>query len=683
MDNLNLDYDGSSQRWNAVLTKLNLWKLEEYDKIVFLNVDSVIFRPIYDIFEDPATNMRATVNPTPKMPKNYKIAASHDSRMDSNAQLVLGQESYQKDHMNNGIAQRNGGYTLEWAAIDGSTSTGRRILEAGAPPDACGGEAWQPFALAAVHGHTGIIGLLYEHGVNLNPRFNDYDWKNYLDDEEDVEDREEGHPLSMAASHGHISVVKLLLGYGVRPDLPTSGYEKRTGLHLASEQGYLDVVRVLANAGSAINTQDGHGKTPLAFAATGHLDIVQFVLSRRADPNITAHHTGTWLCMAFHSDGQKPLFQLSRAAQGGHDDIVDLLLTRFDHVQSSTEPYQQPVLLCVAALNRPRYTPHRPADKTKLRPQPPSLAWAAERNQPVAIDILLFFHGARITPRTDNDDEPRLIRAITEGHKEAVATLLAHGANPSNNPPPGGKTLCRAIPNPLSLLLSHKADPTIYLPKPNPPRPPQGSRASRRPNIDRKHHPATVDPAFPSRGGEGTLCLLLDRGLVTPPEELDDHIAGGYLDVAAQHGEISLMRGLVYRGATATKGLLDFFREDGCSIDGMDDTGQTAFFMAICDGNEVAMRRVLERGAKPLVECCYESALSVAVSKNHIGVVRVILGAYDERALDLGKVERPLKRAEERALEEDVLEGDQKDDRSDIVRLLRQFYWRTRYPVCN
>ncbi|KAF3023253.1 hypothetical protein E8E15_004720 [Penicillium rubens] len=102
MDNLNLD-DGSSQRWNAVLTKLNLWKLVEYDKIVFLNVNSVIFRPIYDIFEDPATNMRATVTPTAKMPKNYMIAAPHDSRTNSNAQLVLGQESYQKDHMNDGF----------------------------------------------------------------------------------------------------------------------------------------------------------------------------------------------------------------------------------------------------------------------------------------------------------------------------------------------------------------------------------------------------------------------------------------------------------------------------------------------------------------------------------------------------------------------------------------------------
>ena len=74
----NLDYDwGSSERWDANLARLNLWKFEEYEKIVFLNVDSVLFRPLYEIFEDPATIMRAITKPTAKMPKNYMIAAPH------------------------------------------------------------------------------------------------------------------------------------------------------------------------------------------------------------------------------------------------------------------------------------------------------------------------------------------------------------------------------------------------------------------------------------------------------------------------------------------------------------------------------------------------------------------------------------------------------------------------------
>jgi alpha-N-acetylglucosamine transferase len=102
MESLDFSW-GSSKYSDAVLAKLNLWKLEKYDKIAFLNVDSVIFRPIHDIFEDHATAMRATTNPTRKMPKSYMIAAPKDSRMNLNAQLVSGQELYQQSHMNNGL----------------------------------------------------------------------------------------------------------------------------------------------------------------------------------------------------------------------------------------------------------------------------------------------------------------------------------------------------------------------------------------------------------------------------------------------------------------------------------------------------------------------------------------------------------------------------------------------------
>ncbi|KAJ5428194.1 hypothetical protein N7445_009648 [Penicillium cf. griseofulvum] len=94
---------GSSQYSDAVLTKLNLWKLEKYNKIAFLNVDSVIFRPIHAIFEDHATTMRATTNPTGKIPKSYMMAAPQDSRMNLNTQLVSGQELYQRSHMDNGF----------------------------------------------------------------------------------------------------------------------------------------------------------------------------------------------------------------------------------------------------------------------------------------------------------------------------------------------------------------------------------------------------------------------------------------------------------------------------------------------------------------------------------------------------------------------------------------------------
>ncbi|CAI7584945.1 unnamed protein product [Penicillium glandicola] len=641
--------------------------------------------------------------------------------------------------------QRNEGYMLEWAVIHGSTSTGRLILEAGALPDACGDQLWQPFALAALHGHSEIIKLLYEHGVD--PCSTDNNWRNPFYNEEDLQSWEEGHPLSMAALSGHVSVVNLLLKYGVRPDLPTGDHDKQTALHLAAEKGHLDIVRVLTDAGSPINAQDGNGATPLAFAArAGHMDIVKFLLCCGADPNITTENQGTSLCMASCSgnidivrclldhgatpnpsypDGQKPLFQLCRAAEEEHDDILDLLLSRFDYVQSSTEPYQQAILLCVAALTgrttlltdlltKHNYDPdlsitdgcifapyksYFPAPKT-------ALAWAAERNQLAAIDILLS-HGACICTPPIDEFTP-LLYAIEKGHKEAITSLLAHGANP-NNPP--GKALSRAITKPpiFSLLLSYNADPTIPFHNSNILIPTlySGNPETLRILLD---HPKAADlladsmsvksshikpqwspllrPAF--WGGEGVLRLLLDRNLLTLPEEFHALAVGDYLAMAAREGGIPLVRllldlrfgvhtsddaeCLVNRGSAKEdpEGWLDFLLENGCSIDDMDWEGRTALFLAAHKGDEDGIRRLLDRGADLLVVCQGETVLSVAARERHIHAVQLILGVFHERGFDLGEVDWMLQQAEEHALE---------NDQPDIVRVLHRFYWRLRYPV--
>jgi alpha-N-acetylglucosamine transferase len=79
-------------RWSNVLAKLNLWTLEEYDKIAFLDADSVIFNPIHEIFEDPATDIRQTIIPASngtvnseiadQLPYEYMIAGIHDPWME-------------------------------------------------------------------------------------------------------------------------------------------------------------------------------------------------------------------------------------------------------------------------------------------------------------------------------------------------------------------------------------------------------------------------------------------------------------------------------------------------------------------------------------------------------------------------------------------------------------------------
>ncbi|KAH8690623.1 nucleotide-diphospho-sugar transferase [Talaromyces proteolyticus] len=112
------------ERWNDVLTKLNLWRLVEYEKIMFLDADSIIFRPIDHIFTDPATAVQTTL-PYSELPKNrtispeeveddeeneiplpdtYMLAGTHDSWAEWALQLDPGNEFYARDnYMNAGF----------------------------------------------------------------------------------------------------------------------------------------------------------------------------------------------------------------------------------------------------------------------------------------------------------------------------------------------------------------------------------------------------------------------------------------------------------------------------------------------------------------------------------------------------------------------------------------------------
>ncbi|EAW08960.1 putative glycosyl transferase family 8 family [Aspergillus clavatus NRRL 1] len=98
------------ERWNDVLAKLNLWKLTEYEKITFLDADSVIFEQLDGIFTHPATTIQKTrpstpaVNMTGLLPDEYMIAGIHDTWVEVELPPVPGKEFYARDnYMNAGF----------------------------------------------------------------------------------------------------------------------------------------------------------------------------------------------------------------------------------------------------------------------------------------------------------------------------------------------------------------------------------------------------------------------------------------------------------------------------------------------------------------------------------------------------------------------------------------------------
>ncbi|KAL2822641.1 nucleotide-diphospho-sugar transferase [Aspergillus granulosus] len=78
-------------RWKGVLAKLNVWKMTAYDKIAFLDADSIIFRPVDGIFTDSTTVIQKTkpgdnktVPSLSVLPSTYMIAGIHDSWVETN-----------------------------------------------------------------------------------------------------------------------------------------------------------------------------------------------------------------------------------------------------------------------------------------------------------------------------------------------------------------------------------------------------------------------------------------------------------------------------------------------------------------------------------------------------------------------------------------------------------------------
>ncbi|KAL4524715.1 hypothetical protein Ndes2526B_g06907 [Nannochloris sp. 'desiccata'] len=88
-----------------------------------------------------------------------------------------------------------------------------------------------------------------------------------------------------------------------------SGY---TPLHYASRAGHMAIVKVLIEAGAAVNAATtAGGATPLHRAAyAGHTNIVEVLL-----------HSGASLHLA-DADGQTALY---KATQQGHSEVVELL----------------------------------------------------------------------------------------------------------------------------------------------------------------------------------------------------------------------------------------------------------------------------------------------------------------------------------------------------------------------
>ena len=163
---------------------------------------------------------------------------------------------------------------------------------------------WTPLTLAVNGGSTYILRKLLDAGANV-------------DQQADMDAHNGFTALHLAAEQGNLEMVELLLSYNASVHVRTK--TETTPFYRATRSGSLPVIALLHRAGSDVNATTWDNYTPLIEPTyKGDLDVVKMLLVFGADPLIT---TATGICpVAFARDYEDLamlyMFRTSLAARG-------------------------------------------------------------------------------------------------------------------------------------------------------------------------------------------------------------------------------------------------------------------------------------------------------------------------------------------------------------------------------
>ena len=159
------------------------------------------------------------------------------------------------------------------------------LLEDGADVNAKTDEGETPAMTAALRGEKDLLEILFS--LSADPHAKDMHGSNLYD---------------LAAAGGHLDILKILDSLEVKNNHP---------FHAAAGKGDLKAIKKMLKNGRSINERDAFGATPLIIATvSGKVDIVNFLLSKKADPKIEAKDGYTMMHAAAFS-GKKELVQLA------------------------------------------------------------------------------------------------------------------------------------------------------------------------------------------------------------------------------------------------------------------------------------------------------------------------------------------------------------------------------------
>jgi ankyrin repeat protein/beta-lactamase regulating signal transducer with metallopeptidase domain len=261
------------------------------------------------------------------------------------------------------------------------------LLARGANVDAEANSGATPLHYAAYNGQKGVVEILLAKGANINAKTDAGDT-----------------PASAALQADHPDIFALLTGKG--GDMPLAN-----SLHSVARIGNLAEAKNLIDKGANVNAKDWIGWTALHYTAKkGNRDVIQLLISRGAKVNVqnkdrlTPLHKVTdrscaEILIAHNADvnakDNEDFTPLHYAAQQGHEDVVEVLISKGANVNPTNE--------CRKPLH-----------------------WAVMRGH-TSIVKLLIEKGADVNAEDCYSDVP-LLYART---REIGEILLDNGANPN------------------------------------------------------------------------------------------------------------------------------------------------------------------------------------------------------------------------------------------------------------
>ncbi|XP_066249299.1 uncharacterized protein [Euwallacea similis] len=226
--------------------------------------------------------------------------------------------------------------------------------------------------------------------------------------------------LHVASQNGHLDVIDTLLQAGSPLNTPM-GHEQRAPLHWACcSDNILVVELLLSHPEIEINIRDKEQKTPLQLAVqNGHHNIVSTLIDNRADPHLTSNNGFTALHLA---------------TLEGNLETVDLLVNICSVDINSVDNINNETALIIAALNGFK-----------------------------DIVELLLKAGADLTCKTKKNGLTAFIAAVSRGHADVVIAFLKYKANLIDDSDDNGLTALHYAAHKnyndiADILIKHKAN---------------------------------------------------------------------------------------------------------------------------------------------------------------------------------------------------------------------------------